>query len=201
MKSRSSVILGLMLSAVLLPPALAAPGGVLSGLDRSAIVQALAEKVKANYVFPDVADRIAVAILKKNAGGGYNDANNAVPSPGDMEGMRVQASRLGYGIEKIQRLPGNVGYIELWGFGPTEFVGPAYSAAMQLLAGTDALIIDLRRIGYSSPPALAQQTAYVAILRSLLASANDPEPRDSLQRALGMAEKGESETPVYTLRQ
>ncbi|MDL2355133.1 MAG: S41 family peptidase [Pseudomonadota bacterium] len=68
---------------------------------------------------------------------------------------RVQAVRLGYGIEKIERLPGNVGYIELSGFGPADLVGPAYSAAMSLVAGADALIVDLRRNGGGSPASVA----------------------------------------------
>jgi hypothetical protein len=68
---------------------------------------------------------------------------------------RVQAVRSGYGIEKIERLPGNVGYIELSGFGPTDLVGPAYTAAMSLVAGADALILDLRRNGGGSPASVA----------------------------------------------
>jgi hypothetical protein len=67
----------------------------------------------------------------------------------------VQAVRSGYGIEKIERLPGNVGYIELRNFGPTELVGPAYTAALMLLAGSDALIVDLRRNGGGRPASVA----------------------------------------------
>lgn len=77
------------------------------------------------------------------------------PSAARINEWRAQAERQGYGIEKIERLPGNVGYIELRNFGPTEFVGPAYSAAMSLMAGTDALIVDLRRNGGGSPASVA----------------------------------------------
>ncbi|MCA0174894.1 MAG: S41 family peptidase [Proteobacteria bacterium] len=58
---------------------------------------------------------------------------------------------IGYGVEAVQRLPGNVGYLEVRGFGPTEVVAPALSAAMLLLHGTDALILDLRRNRGGSP--------------------------------------------------
>ncbi|SDE45071.1 N-terminal domain of Peptidase_S41 [Massilia sp. PDC64] len=78
-----------------------------------------------------------------------------LPSRADMEEARDAAQRGGYGIQKIERLPGNIGYIELRGFGPTEFVGPAYTAAMSLMAGTDALILDLRRNGGGSPASVA----------------------------------------------
>ncbi|HEY0065358.1 MAG TPA: S41 family peptidase [Telluria sp.] len=68
---------------------------------------------------------------------------------------RIQAIRSGYGIEKIERLPGNVGYIELRNFGPTDLVGPAYTAAISLVAGADALILDLRRNDGGSPASVA----------------------------------------------
>ena len=81
--------------------------------------------------------------------------NAEPPSRARMEESRERMARWGYGIEKIERLAGNVGYIELRGFGATEFVGPAYSAALSLLAGTDALILDLRRNGGGSPNSVA----------------------------------------------
>jgi hypothetical protein len=78
-----------------------------------------------------------------------------VPSSAEMDEAREWTARQGYGIEKIERLPGNVGYIDLRAFGGTEFVGPAYTAAMSLLAGTDALILDLRLNGGGSPDSVA----------------------------------------------
>lgn len=88
---------------------------------------------------------------------GYRERGNAaeVPTRARMDEAREQTERWGYGIEKVERLPGNVGYIELRGFGRTEFVGPAYSAAMSLMAGTEALILDLRRNGGGSPASVA----------------------------------------------
>lgn len=80
---------------------------------------------------------------------------NDIPSRAEMEGMRDEVMRRGYDIEKVERLPGNVGYIDLRAFGPTEFVGAAYTAAMSLMAGTDALILDLRRNGGGSPASVA----------------------------------------------
>jgi hypothetical protein len=78
-----------------------------------------------------------------------------LPSSAEMDEARDAIERQGYGIEKIERLPGNVGYIDLRGFGITEFAGPAYTAAMALMAGTDALILDLRRNGGGSPDSVA----------------------------------------------
>lgn len=77
------------------------------------------------------------------------------PSSAEMNEAREWIERQGYGIAKIERLPGNVGYIDLRAFGITEFAGPAYTAAMTLMAGTEALILDLRRNGGGSPDSVA----------------------------------------------
>ena len=47
------------------------------------------------------------------------------------------------------------------------------------------------------PAAQALQTAHAAILRKLVSSANDDIKRTNLQRLMAMAEKGETEKPVY----
>jgi hypothetical protein len=88
---------------------------------------------------------------------GFRESSGAayLPSSADMNQARDATARQGFGIEKIERLPGNVGYIELRGFGMTEFTGPAYTAAMSLMAGTNALILDLRRNGGGSPESVA----------------------------------------------
>jgi len=77
------------------------------------------------------------------------------PSRTQIEERRAATARRGFDIEKIERLPGNVGYIELRGFGGAHFIGPAYTAALSLLAGTDALILDLRRNGGGSTDSVA----------------------------------------------
>ena len=80
---------------------------------------------------------------------------NAVPDAEMLERMREETLSRGFGVERIERLPGNVGYFELRGFGPTAMVAPAISAAMTVLSGTDALILDLRRNGGGEPETVA----------------------------------------------
>lgn len=52
-----------------------------------------------------------------------------------------------YGFEKVEILPGNVGYLELTQFVDTQHAGAAAAAAMNFLADTYALILDLRGNG------------------------------------------------------
>ncbi|WP_051882291.1 S41 family peptidase [Parvularcula oceani] len=49
-----------------------------------------------------------------------------------------------YGVQKIERLEGNVGYLDLRVFAPIDMGGETVAAAMTVVADTDALIIDLR---------------------------------------------------------
>jgi retinol-binding protein 3 len=56
-----------------------------------------------------------------------------------------ERTRLGNNcIRKLQRLPGNVGYMNLVGFVPPDWGAETLVAAMAFLANTSALIIDLR---------------------------------------------------------
>lgn len=81
--------------------------------------------------------------------------DDAPPSAEELEKQRAMTVQWGYGVARVERLPGNVGYIDLRGFGETEFVQAAYTQAMALLAGTDAMIIDLRRNGGGDPDSVA----------------------------------------------
>jgi C-terminal processing protease CtpA/Prc len=70
------------------------------------------------------------------------------PEPGPGQ-ERVQArrerARLGnFGIRRTERLDGNVGYLDLRHMPDPADAGPAIAAAMELVGGTYALIIDLR---------------------------------------------------------
>ncbi len=59
---------------------------------------------------------------------------------------RSEASRNdNFGFHRVERLPGNVGYLDLRSFDYPHLAGETAAAAMQLLAYTDAVIIDLRQ--------------------------------------------------------
>lgn len=68
----------------------------------------------------------------------------------DLDAYRERMRRTNFGFEKLEILPGNVGYLRLNAFPGTEFAGDIAVAAMQFLANADAVILDLRGNGGGS---------------------------------------------------
>ncbi|MBW4484130.1 MAG: S41 family peptidase [Tildeniella torsiva UHER 1998/13D] len=89
------------------------------------------------------------------------------PSAEEIERQHQASRRRNFDLNKVERLPGNVGYIQLFSFEPPEFAGDALAAAMTLVAHTDALIFDLRHNQGGSP-------AMVTLLCSYLLPAHPP---------------------------
>jgi hypothetical protein len=87
-------------------------------------------------------------------------AEDGPPPEPEMRRMREQDRRQNYGFERVQRLPGNVGYLDLRGFSGNPDGQPTAVAAMNFLANVDALIVDLRRNGGGSPAMIATLLTY-----------------------------------------
>ena len=81
--------------------------------------------------------------------------NQREPTVEEKEMFRRFAAAQNFGFEKVERLNGNVGFMELNGFINPELGAETAVAAMNFLANTDALIIDLRYNG-GGEPGLAQ---------------------------------------------
>ena len=82
------------------------------------------------------------------------------PTAAERERFEAEGQRLNGGFERVERLPGNIGYVEVRSF---SFLGrgvEAAAAAMQFLAETDALIIDVRRNGGGDPELVAALCSY-----------------------------------------
>lgn len=92
-------------------------------------------------------------------------AQEAAPEgPTDDAERRERLARRGednFGFKDVRRLEGNVGYLELTGFTPAEIAGDAGVAAMNLLAGSRALIFDLRGNGGGSPTMIQLLSSYL----------------------------------------
>jgi hypothetical protein len=65
-----------------------------------------------------------------------------------------------YGIYRAERLDGNVGYLDVRGVPGPEEAGRVIAAAMELISGTYALIVDLRRNHGGSPHAVVLWCSY-----------------------------------------
>jgi C-terminal processing protease CtpA/Prc len=83
------------------------------------------------------------------------------PTPEERARFVENARRGNHGFNKLERLAGNVGYLELLGFSGIPEAGATAVAAMNFLANADALIIDLRQNGGGSPAMIGLVTSYL----------------------------------------
>ncbi len=192
------------------------------------IVTTAMSLLRANYVFPEVAEQAATAVEARLAAGEYDDLDEItltdlvtthlqeitgdkhlrlrpgggpgprpggpgpggpgpgpdgpgpgpVPGgpgrgpvrgepaePGNHEARRLAMRQMGrldnFGIRRVERLDGNVGYLDVRRVAMPANAGPAIAAAMELVAGTYALIIDLRHNGGGSPEGVVLWCSYL----------------------------------------
>jgi C-terminal processing protease CtpA/Prc len=92
------------------------------------------------------------------------------PAAEDIARFQAAERQRNFGIERVERLPGNIGYLELRGFANAEWAGEAIASAMTLVAHSDALIVDLRRNGGGDPATVALVTSYLLDERTHLNS-------------------------------
>jgi peptidase S41-like protein len=174
------------------------------------IVTTAMSLLRANYVFPEVADQAATAVEARLAAGEYDNLDEitltelvtrhlqeitgdkhlalrlgggppsdrrpgpgpADPRPGldetepeNHEARRLAMRQMGrldnFGIRRVERLDGNVGYLDVRRVAVPANAGPAIGAAMELVAGTYALILDLRHNGGGSPEGVLFWCSYL----------------------------------------
>ena len=179
------------------------------------IVTTALSLLRANYVFPEVAEQAATAVEARLAAGEYDNLDEITltelltshlqevtgdkhlrmglgggpppgpgpggpgprpgrpgpgPGPDETEPGNHEARRLAmrqrgrmdnFGIRRVERLDGNVGYLDLRRVAMAANAGPAVAAAMELVAGTYALIFDLRHNGGGAPDGVALWCSYL----------------------------------------
>jgi peptidase S41-like protein len=166
------------------------------------IVTAALSLLRANYVFPEVAEQAAGAVEARLAAGEYDNLDEITltelltrhlqevtgdkhlglrlgggpgPRPGpappepeepkNHEARRLAMRQMGrldnFGIRRVERLDGNVGYLDVHRVAVPANAGPAIAAAMELVAGTYALILDLRHNGGGSPEGVLFWCSYL----------------------------------------
>ena len=148
--------------------------------ERDAVIDALATKLSAIYVIPESVGRITQALRAANSGGEYEgkaprefaaavqrtlrDASHdkhfavfydpaSAASPAAAMPSLEQRERLNFGFGTLERLRGNVGYLELVNFSDfRQQSAETASALLSTLANFDAIILDLRRNSGGNTP-------------------------------------------------
>ena len=158
------------------------PSGPLDAAARKTAVDKAAELLRTRYIFPEAGEAAARKIEAELAAGSYDalaepwpfaqrltadlqsvthDRHMRVSPPGPPPGAGPNAApppapvRSEAGVVRADKLPGNIGYIEISGFPPLEQFKRVVDRAMPALKDTRALIIDIRRNGGGSPDAVA----------------------------------------------
>ncbi|MFL5461740.1 MAG: S41 family peptidase [Gemmatimonadales bacterium] len=91
-----------------------------------------------------------------------DEVPDAEPSPQERRERLAFGRRINFGLERVERLSGNVGYLEIRSFNfDAADVDSALTAAMNFLAHTDALIVDVRRNGGGEPSMVAAVCSYL----------------------------------------
>jgi hypothetical protein len=156
--------------------------------ERDGVIEALATKLTAGYVLPEAVGRITQALRSANSAGEYDgktpqefadamgrtlrnaghDKHFAVfyqPAPTVSPAAATlsveQRERLNFGFGKLERLRGNVGYLELVNFSDLrQQSAETASALLSTLANFDAIIVDLRRNSGGHDPMMAFIATY-----------------------------------------
>lgn len=87
--------------------------------------------------------------------------DNAEPTAGEIAEENLYYRRVNFGFEKVERLQGNIGYIDLRNFWDPKLGEETVAAAMNFVANTDALIFDLRQNGGGDPAMVALIISYL----------------------------------------
>jgi retinol-binding protein 3 len=94
--------------------------------------------------------------------GVVDEVPDAEPTAEERRERAILGRRVNWGFERVERLNGNVGYLEIRSFNfEADAVDSTLAGAMSFLAHTDALIIDVRRNGGGDPNMVAAVCSYL----------------------------------------
>jgi C-terminal processing protease CtpA/Prc len=83
------------------------------------------------------------------------------PTAEQREQEKRELSWMNHGFSKVERLPGNIGYLEFLNFLDPDLGADTVAAAMNFVNNTDALIIDMRNNGGGDPAMVALVCSYL----------------------------------------
>jgi hypothetical protein len=163
---------------------------------RARVIEGVLKQVEAHYVIPDMAKTMAETIRSNEHAGQYATVTSSyhlattltqdlqsvshdkhllvlygklAPTPADKEERQEFWRQTNFGFAKAEVRDGNVGYLEVHYFGPlNDEVKHAMAAAMEIIASSDALIIDMRQNAGGSPATVAALASYFFDKRTLI---------------------------------
>jgi hypothetical protein len=106
--------------------------------------------------------------LRMNFSAGRLPDGPRAPTSDMLAQQRRQMERINCGFVKVEQLPGNIGYLKFNMFASPDVCGPTASAAMNFLANTDALIVDMRDNGGGDPSMVRYVSSYLFSTRTHL---------------------------------
>src|ERR1051325_8818363 len=83
------------------------------------------------------------------------------PTAEEQEQRKRDLTWLNHGFGTVERLPGNIGYLEFFNFADEELGADTVAAAMNFINGTDALLIDMKKNGGGNPAMVALVCSYL----------------------------------------
>jgi hypothetical protein len=89
------------------------------------------------------------------------DRHDGPPDAESLARYRKDMERMNCGFDKVEILPGNVGYLKFDMFADPDICGATAVAAMNFLANVDAIIFDLRENGGGEPRMIALISTYL----------------------------------------
>jgi hypothetical protein len=144
------------------------------------VEEALRAKLKAGdfdkeATAPDFSRAVSAVILEvskdRHTGFSFNPAMaedlRRLESRSEEEAKKVRERRLlesrrdNFGFRKVERLAGNIGYLDFRVFESPANAGPTAVAAMNFLAYCDAIIVDLRQNGGGDPAQIQLISSYL----------------------------------------
>jgi hypothetical protein len=151
--------------------------------EAEAVVAGAISELQRAYVFPDVATRMGDDLRRRLEAGEYATADarelaraltrdlqavsrdrhvRIVLASDHAARMQQMVAPGNHGIGEARILAGNIGYLEVHSFlGRGPGVEQAIAKAMTALAGTDALIVDVRANGGGNPQTVAHLSSYL----------------------------------------
>lgn len=223
------MIVRLIISALLFGVCVLAHGAILTTQEKTAVLNRLKQEIHKNYVLTYQIEAIdkTMGELSKSASALQASTHQEMASllteslqtvdlhfnvqwsapdstkiSNDGEGWFAALARKNSGFEKIEILDGNVGYVKFWGFDNVNATSVArLKTVMAMLAGTDAIIFDLRDNGGGSPEMVQLISSYLFKARIHLNSiywkpSNTTKEYWTLDKVEGIRRP---EVPVYVL--